>query len=68
MPISIRAEPAIVKRKNFVAAYALFPWPQRPMRKYIGTITTSKQRKKTIRSMAQNTPITPASSSSIQAK
>ena len=36
------------------------------MRKYIGTSTSSKNTKKTIVSSARNTPITAASSSSIQ--
>ena len=53
---------------NLVAAYCLRSLPpQMPMRKYIGTRTTSKNTKNTMRSAARNVPIMPTSSSSTRA-
>ena len=63
----MKAEPNIVYRKNFIAAYVRSPWPHRPMRKYIGTSTISKNTKNRNRSSARNTPRQPASSSSSHA-
>ena len=63
---SMKAEPVMVKMKNLVAAYTRRPWPQRPIRKYSGTMVSSNIRKNRKRSRLMNTPRQPASSSVIQ--
>ncbi len=66
IPANRNAEPVIVNRKNFIAAYRRLSCPQPAIRKYIGTRTNSKKMKNTIASRARNTPIIADSSSSIQ--
>ncbi len=68
IPTSMKAEPAMVYKKNLVAAYTRFSYPQPPIRKYIGTNTISKNTKNKNRSRLRKLPMTPASSSSIHAK
>ena len=68
MPTSMNADPIIVYKKNLVAAYTRLPWPQPPMRKYIGTSTISKNTKNKNKSRLKKLPITPASSSNSHAR
>src|SRR5579871_2215758 len=68
IPASMKAEPATVNSTNLSAAYSLRPVPQIEMRKYIGTSSTSQNRKKSRKSREVNTPRTPVSRISIQAK
>ncbi len=58
----------MVYSRNFSAEYSLRPLPQMEMSMYIGTSSTSQNRKKSTKSSAVNTPSTPVSKSSIQAK
>ena len=58
-PTSISAEPNIVYRKNFSNSYSRLSPPHTPMRKYIGSSTTSKKTKNRIRSWAMNVPAIP---------
>src|SRR5262249_27943666 len=55
------AAPAIVNRKNLIAAYTRLPPPQPPMIRYIGTSTASKNKKNNSRSSARNVPSTAVS-------
>jgi hypothetical protein len=48
-----------------IAAYSRFELPQIPIRKYIGTSTSSQNTKNRIRSNAMNVPAIPVSSSSM---
>src|SRR3990172_6980500 len=64
-PSSMKIEPKIVYRKNLIAAYSRFDEPQIPIRKYIGTKTSSQNTKNRIRSNAMNVPAIPVSSSSM---
>ena len=68
MPTNMNAEPSIVYKKNFVAAYTRLSYPHPPMRKYIGTRTISKKMKNKKRSRLRKLPITPASSNNNHAK
>ena len=58
IPTSRNAEPAIVKRKNFIAAYTRRSPPQPPMIRYIGTRSASKNTKNSSRSSERNVPMT----------
>ena len=64
-PSSMKIEPKIVYRKNLMAAYSRLAEPQMPIRKYIGTSTSSQNTKNRIRSNAMKVPAIPVSSSSI---
>ncbi len=57
----INAEPNSVNRKNLIDAYCRCSPPHTPMRKYIGSSTTSKNTKNRIRSWARNVPTMPVS-------
>ena len=39
----MNTEPNNVYRKNLIAEYSLRPWPQMPIRKYIGTSMISQK-------------------------
>ena len=43
MARSIKTLPAMVKRKNFMAAYILLGPPQMPMRRYMGMSISSQK-------------------------
>ena len=58
----MNSEPINVYRKNFVAAYSRFALPQIPIRKYMGTRTSSQNTMNRIRSTATNVPAIPVSS------
>ena len=66
-PSSMKIEPNSVNRKNLIDAYARFDEPQIPIRKYIGTSTSSQKTKNRIRSKAMNEPAIPVWSRSINA-
>ena len=51
-----------------MAAYSRFALPQIPMRKYMGTRTSSQKTKKRMRSNAMNVPAMPVSSRSCRAR
>ncbi len=57
----ISAEPNNVNRKNLIDAYWRCSPPHTPMRKYIGSSTTSKNTKNRIRSCATKVPSMPVS-------
>src|SRR5262245_9292824 len=67
-PSSMNTDPNNVYRKNLIAAYSRFELPQIPIRKYIGTRTSSQKTKNRIRSNATNVPAIPVSSRSISAR
>jgi hypothetical protein len=67
-PRSMNTDPNSVYRKNLIEAYSRFSLPQIPMRKYIGTSTSSQKMKNRIRSNAMKVPAIPVSSSSISAR
>ena len=67
-PRSMKTEPNKVYRKNLIEAYWRFAEPQIPIRKYIGTRTSSQKTKNRIRSNAMNVPAIPVSRSSISAR
>ena len=67
-PSSMKIEPNSVYRKNLIAAYSRFALPQMPIRKYIGTRTSSQNTKNRMRSKAMKVPAIPVSSSSISAR
>ena len=60
--------PNNVYRKNLMAAYSRFAEPQIPIRKYMGTSTSSQKTKNSTRSKAMNVPAMPVSSSSTRAR
>ena len=64
----MKIDPNSVNRKNLIAAYSRFVDPQIPIRKYIGTRTSSQNTKNRIRSNAMKVPAIPVSSSSISAR
>ena len=64
-PSSMNTDPNSVYRKNLIAAYSRLALPQIPIRKYIGTSTSSQNTKNRIRSNAMNVPAIPVSSSSM---
>ncbi len=64
----MKIEPNSVYRKNLIEAYSRLAEPQTPIRKYIGTSTSSQNTKNRIRSNAMNVPAMPVSSSSISAR
>ena len=64
----ISADPNNVYRKNLIAAYWRCSPPQTPIRKYIGSSTTSKKTKKRMRSCATNVPTIPVSRMSSRMK
>ena len=66
-PSSMNTDPNSVYRKNLIAAYSRFALPQMPIRKYIGTRTSSQKTKNRIRSNAMNVPAIPVSRSSMSA-
>src|SRR6266704_316812 len=55
-PRSMNTDPNTVYRKNLIAAYSRFDDPQTPIRKYIGTRTSSQNTKNSRRSNATNVP------------
>ena len=55
------AEPNIVYRMNFTAAYIRRSCPHTPIRKYMGMSITSQNIKKRIKSSETKTPIIPVS-------
>ena len=55
---SIKALPRMVKIKNFMAEYSFRPLPQMDISMYMGTSSTSQNRKKRSRSNEQKTPMT----------
>src|SRR4051794_3424390 len=67
-PSSMITDPNSVYRKNLMAAYSRFDEPQMPIRKYMGTSTSSRNTKNRIRSNEMNVPAIPVSSSSINAR
>jgi hypothetical protein len=62
----MKIEPNSVNRKNLIAAYSRFAEPQIPIKKYIGTSTSSQNTKNRIRSNEMNVPAMPVTSSSIR--
>src|SRR5919198_1046535 len=64
----MNTDPNSVYRKNLIAAYSRFADPQIPIRKYIGTSTSSQKMKNRIRSNAMNVPAMPVSSSNWSAR
>ena len=66
-PSSMNRLPTSVYRMNLTAAYSRLPLPHSPIRKYIGTRTSSQNTMNRIRSNATNVPAMPVSSSSISA-
>jgi len=48
-----------VNKKNLIAAYTRFSWPQRAIRKYIGTSIISQKNANRNRSSARNRPTSP---------
>src|ERR687891_1170725 len=67
-PSSMNTEPNKVYRKNLIAAYSRLALPQIPIRKYMGTRTSSQNTKNRIKSNAMNVPAMPVSSTSINAR
>ena len=59
--------PNTVYRKNLMAAYSRFGPPHTPIRKYIGTRTSSQNTKNRIRSKATKVPAIPVSRSRTRA-
>src|SRR6478672_5127966 len=66
-PSSMNTDPNRVYRKNLMLAYWRFADPQIPIRKYIGTSTSSQNTKNKIRSNEMNVPAMPVISSSVSA-
>ena len=63
----MNTDPNSVYRKNLIDAYWRFAEPQTPIRKYIGTSTSSQNTKNRIRSNAMNVPAMPVMSRSVSA-
>src|SRR3990170_8887671 len=53
-PSSMNTDPNSVYRKNLMAAYSRLALPQMPIKKYIGTSTSSQKMKNSTRSKAMN--------------
>src|SRR5262245_17656063 len=66
-PSSMNTEPNSVYRKNLIDAYWRLADPQTPIRKYIGTSTSSQKTKNRIRSSAMKVPAMPVISSRVSA-
>ena len=66
-PSSMNTDPNSVYRKNLMLAYCRFADPQIPIRKYIGTSTSSQKTKNKIRSNEMNVPAIPVISSNVSA-
>ena len=58
MATSMKALPTMVNIRNFIAEYSFRPVPQMEMSMYIGTSSSSQNRKKSSRSNDVNTPMT----------
>ena len=58
IPISISADPEMVKMRNFMAEYSLRPVPQTEIRKYMGTSSNSQKMKNRTKSKDMKTPNT----------
>ena len=58
----------MVKIRNFIAEYSRRPVPQVDMSRYIGTSSSSQNKKNSRKSRAVNTPITAVCSTSSQMK
>ena len=58
MATSMKALPSIVKIRNFMAEYSFRPLPQMDISMYMGTNSTSQNRKKRSRSNEEKTPMT----------
>jgi hypothetical protein len=65
-PRSMNTLPNSVYRKNLMAAYSRLGPPHSPIRKYIGTRTSSQKTKNRTRSKATKVPAIPVWSSSIR--
>ena len=65
---SMKAEPRMVKIRNFIAEYSRRPVPQVEISRYIGTSSTSQNRKNSRKSSAVNTPSTAVCSTNSQMK
>ena len=65
-PSSMNTLPNSVYRKNLMAAYSRLAEPQIPIRKYIGTRTSSQKMKNRTRSNETKVPAMPVSSRSIR--
>ena len=68
MATSMNALPRMVKIRNFIAEYSLRPVPQMEMSMYIGSSSSSQNRKNNSRSIAVKTPMTADWSNSNQMK
>ena len=63
----MNTDPNNVYRKNLIDAYCRFAEPQTPIKKYMGTSTSSQNTKNRIRSNAMNVPAMPVMSRSVSA-
>ena len=68
MATSMKALPSKVNITNFIAEYSLRPVPQMEISMYMGSSSSSQNRKNISRSRVANTPITAVCNSSSQMK